>query len=147
MVSGDHRRNGPRFAEQIELANTSSRLISTRIESEFCRGIVLNYEPLITDLRNDPKDRHVLAAAICCESSIILTQNLKHFRPEHLEPWGVVALHPDVFLLHLHRQAPDIILDKLQTQAEERNRSLQQLLSILDRSVTEFARAIRTSKK
>jgi len=35
-------------------------------------------------MTNDEKDRHVAAAAVYGEAPIILTFNLRHFRPEHL---------------------------------------------------------------
>ncbi len=42
--------------------------------------LVTGYETLIPSLAlPDPDDRHVLAAAICCEADIILTFNLKDF--------------------------------------------------------------------
>ncbi len=34
-----------------------------------------------------------LAAAVHCKAPIIVTFNLRHFRPEHLDPWGVRAVH------------------------------------------------------
>ena len=108
----------------------------------FSDAWVRNYEPLIPEVGNDLKDRHVLAAAIRSGSSVILTFNLKHFRPEHLEPWGIVALHPDVFLLELYRKAPALVIDKLHLLATETNRSLPQLLAILSKTVPVFASAI-----
>jgi hypothetical protein len=53
---------------------------------------------LISRMANHENDRHVLAAAVSCGASIIVTLNLRHFRKEHLEPWGVAALHPASFL-------------------------------------------------
>jgi hypothetical protein len=35
-------------------------------------------------MTNDEKDRHVAAAAVHGEASIILALNLRHFMPEHL---------------------------------------------------------------
>jgi hypothetical protein len=35
---------------------------------------------------------------------VIVTFDLKHFSPEHLEPWGVQALRPQVFLQSLWGQ-------------------------------------------
>ena len=40
---------------------------------------VTDYESLIPTLQNDPKDRHILAAAIRGNCPLILTFNLKHF--------------------------------------------------------------------
>ncbi len=113
-----------------------------QLKENFASAWVRSYEPLIPELGNDLKDRHVLAAAIRSGSSVILTFNLKHFRPEHLEPWGIVALHPDIFLLELYRKAPALVLDKLQLQAKKANRSLPQLLAILSKTVPVFASTI-----
>ena len=47
----------------------------------------------------DPKDRHVLAAAIAGHADSIITCNLKDFPADVLEPLAITALHPDDFLL------------------------------------------------
>ncbi|MCS5714258.1 PIN domain-containing protein [Herbiconiux sp. CPCC 205716] len=46
----------------------------------------------------DPDDRHVLAAAIHADAQIIVTNNLADFPAAQLEPFGIVAEHPDVTL-------------------------------------------------
>jgi len=55
-----------------------------------------------------------LAAAVHCKAPIIVTFNLRHFRPEHLDPWGVRAVHPQSFLIHLFRQEQSVVLKKLE---------------------------------
>jgi hypothetical protein len=95
---------------------------------------------------NDEKDRHVVAAAVSCGASIIVTLNLRHFRNEHLEPWGVVALHPASFLSALYRQEPAIVMTKLREQASDRSRSLLELLRILSRTVPEFVELISSTQ-
>lgn len=63
--------------------------------------LVYNYEPLIDGLSlPDENDRHVLAAAIRSGAQIIVTFNLKDFPAESLEPFGIEAMHPDVFIEH-----------------------------------------------
>jgi predicted nucleic acid-binding protein len=57
--------------------------------------------PIIDVMTNDPKDRHVLATAIVCSASVIVTFNTQHFRPDACQPYGVEAQHPDVFAEHL----------------------------------------------
>lgn len=49
----------------------------------------------------DPKDRHVLAAAIRAQSGALVTFNVKHFPAEMFETYGIELLHPDDFLLDL----------------------------------------------
>ncbi|HHI71514.1 MAG TPA: PIN domain-containing protein [Rhodobacteraceae bacterium] len=64
--------------------------------------LVKGYERFIPVLElPDPGDRHVLAAAICCQAGVIVTFNLDDFPKEILEPYGIEAQHPDEFILHL----------------------------------------------
>ena len=123
-------------------ALTSS--FQSEILSHFGDAWVTGHGSLISRMANDEKDRHVLAAAVSCGASIIVTFNLRHFRKEHLEPWGVVALHPASFLTTLYRQEPAIVMTKLREQAADRSRSLPQLLEILGRTVPRFVDLIRS---
>ncbi|MBK6623079.1 MAG: PIN domain-containing protein [Saprospirales bacterium] len=76
--------------------------ISKRLEkanNAFPEALVNNYEALIDSLQlPDLKDRHVLAAAIKTDAHIIVTNNLKHFPSEILEPYGLSAKSADDFL-------------------------------------------------
>jgi len=50
-------------------------------------------------MTNDPKDRHVAAAAVRANAQVIVTSNLKDFQPSSLTEWGIEARHPDQFLV------------------------------------------------
>lgn len=70
-------------------------------------ALVAGYEPLIPALTlPDPDDRHVLAAAVVCRASCIVTFDLAHFPQECLAPYGLHAIHPDEFLLDIQSIDP-----------------------------------------
>jgi predicted nucleic acid-binding protein len=64
--------------------------------------LVTDYQELIPVLTlPDPKDRHVLAAAIRCGADAIVTLNQRDFPADTLKIYGLEALHPDEFVLDL----------------------------------------------
>lgn len=72
--------------------------------------LVTGYETLIDAITlPDPKDRHVLAAAIRAGADVIVTFNLKDFPENDLKPYGIEAQHPDDFLTFQLDLAPNIV--------------------------------------
>jgi predicted nucleic acid-binding protein len=70
-------------------------------------ALVTGYEPLIDAMDlPDPDDRHVLAAAVVCKASCIVTFNVSDFPRDRLEPYGLHAVHPDDFLLDVESLDP-----------------------------------------
>jgi predicted nucleic acid-binding protein len=83
---------------------TPERLARTRqqMDTNVLDCVVTGYERLIDGLiLPDPKDRHVLAAAIRAGADVIVTFNLKHFPATALAEFGIHAEHPDEFVSHL----------------------------------------------
>lgn len=65
-------------------------------------AVVSGYEDLMAGLAlPDPDDHHVLAAAIRCNASVIVTFNLGDFPSRVLGPLGMEAQHPDEFVENL----------------------------------------------
>lgn len=78
--------------------NRTSELMDCAIPD----GLVEGYEALIAGLAlPDPDDRHVLAAAIRCGASVIVTFNERDFPQETLAPYGIESQHPDEFVGNL----------------------------------------------
>jgi hypothetical protein len=74
--------------------------------------LVTGYEHLIPGLiLPDEKDRHVLAAAIRCGASVIVTFNLIDFPRESLREFGIEAQHPDEFIFNLFDLAPGLVIE------------------------------------
>lgn len=116
--------------------------LQAELRAHFGEAWISGYEALIPQMTNDEKDRHVLAAAVHGQASIIVTFNLRHFTREHLEPWGICALHPQSFLIETFRQEESLIMTKLEQQAADRRRSLRELLDILGATVPGFVAAV-----
>ena len=64
----------------------------------------------------DEHDRHVLAAAIHCKASHIITFNLKDFPQKYLNPYNIKVQHPDQFLVERFQQQPASVVHAMQQQ-------------------------------
>jgi predicted nucleic acid-binding protein len=100
-------------------------------------GLVIGYEPWIDKIDlPDPNDRHVLAAAIQAEANIILTFNLKDF-PEHfLQPYNIVAKHPDNFITSLINIAPrdvQTVVKRHRASLKNPPKSVNEYLAIIEK--------------
>ncbi|MGB9090344.1 MAG: PIN domain-containing protein [Pseudomonas farsensis] len=79
--------------------------------------LVNGYEQLISGPGlPDEDDRHVLAAAIKCGASVIVTYNLKDFPADVLKCFEIEALHPDVFLSDIWDLDQAAVLEAVQKQ-------------------------------
>ncbi|MGA2327806.1 MAG: PIN domain-containing protein [Bryobacteraceae bacterium] len=124
---------------RLDWPSSLAAYFKAELRAHFAEAWVSDYQSLIPRMTNDEEDRHVLAAAVHCEAPIIVTFNLRHFRPEHLGPWGVRASHPQSFLIDLFRQEHAVVMTKLERQAADRGRILRALLDILNATVPDFA--------
>ena len=100
-------------------------------------------EPSMT---NDPKDRHVLAAAVISGAQHIITSDLGDFTAEATRPHDVEAVHPDAFLLAMLDLDPDLVISVLQRQAADCRKPPKMLDDILDAlsvNVPGFAARVR----
>ena len=91
------------------------------VNDAFPDALVENYEPLIETLTlPDPRDRHVLAAAIRANANLIVTSNLKHFPKEYISGFGLSAKDADDFftdIIDLNHEASikafrDLVMNK-----------------------------------
>lgn len=97
----------------VEQLNRTSDLMDKAIPD----ALVTGHETLAESLRlPDPGDRHVLAAAIRCGASVIVTFNEKDFPGDSLEPFGIEAQHPDLFIDNLFDLDPAAVVTAAQRQ-------------------------------
>jgi hypothetical protein len=84
----------------------------------------------------DPHDRHVLAAAIKCGASVIVTANLRDFPATELRKHEIDALHPDDFVCLLFEISATTVCAAVQQQRQQLKnppKSVDELLEILRR--------------
>lgn len=113
-----------------------------QVQRHFPEATVTGFEQMVGLMTNQPKDRHVLAAAVQCGAQVIVTSNVRDFPPESLSEWGIEPQHPDQFLLNLFELYPAEVLTKLDDQAATIDRTLPRLLSTLRVAVPQFASAV-----
>ena len=99
----------------------------------FPESLVTGYAALLSAMTNDPKDRHVLAAAVGGDAHAVVTLNLKDFPAAASEPYGIEVLHPDDFLLDMLDLAPVEMNAVLRTQLSSYRREPRDLHGLLDR--------------
>jgi predicted nucleic acid-binding protein len=113
----------------------------------FPDAMVTGYESLIDGMTNDPKDRHVLAAAVRANAEVLVTFNLSDFPEPALKPYDVAAVHPDEFLLDQLDLYPGLTVEVLRQQAGSYRReptTVSGVLVLLERSgVPRFASEAR----
>lgn len=109
------------------------------LRAHFPEAMASGYEPLIPALANDPKDRHVLAAAICSGAEVIVTFNLKDFPDEALAPWRVGAVHPQDYLLTLYEIDALQVVSRIAAIAARRGMDQQDVLLALGQVLPSFS--------
>ncbi len=83
-------------------------------------------------MTNDPKDRHVLAAAVVCGADTVITTNTKDFPPAATDPHGITARSPDDFLVSILAPAThDAAIAALRNQADFHDWSMTTLLEVI----------------
>jgi len=98
------------------------------MRTAFPDATVEGYEDLISAMKNDPKDRHVLAAAVRCGANAIVSGNTKHFPTEALAPYSLECMSADDFIKHQYHLDPDYFIGILVKQALNIGWTLPQLI-------------------
>jgi predicted nucleic acid-binding protein len=115
-----------------KLSPEKARNLEEVIKEAFPEAMVtapLGLDELMT---NDPKDRHVLAAAVTAQANIIVTNNLADFKAKDLERWNIKAQSPDEFLTELFDEHPDSIINLLQAQSKKYKNPPKTVFELVD---------------
>lgn len=89
-------------------------------------------------MTNDPKDRHVLAAAARAHADLIVTYNRRDFPAASLQTWETEVQGPSTFLRGLYDLDAGLFVSKLHEQAAAVGVPLTHLLQSLAKNVPGF---------
>ena len=119
------------------------------VRAHFPEAIVSDYEAIVHAMTNNPKDRHVVAAAIVARASFIVTANLTDFPVSALRPYQLEACSPDTFLSNLHGRHPTILTQILIEQGGDlrQPRTLADMLTMLEPQLPHFVAEVRRSSQ
>jgi hypothetical protein len=124
-------------AHQIERRTAAMNL-------SFEDALITGYEDLVPGMRNDPKDRHVLAAAIKTGADVIVSNNKRHFPKALLNQYGLECFTGDEFLVGQYHLNTDAFMEVLRRQAATLGRPLPKHLATLARYAPALGVLIRT---
>lgn len=126
-----------------DLATESVERLVRFMEEAFPDAMVEGHESLIPAMTNDPKDRHVLAAAIRGRCDVIVTSNVRDFPPDACDSYDMDVQTPDEFLRYQwEMEDPDYLLAVLETWAANLKKpslTSEELLVTLGRVVPKFS--------
>jgi hypothetical protein len=111
-------------------------------------SLVQDFEALIPTLTlPDTDDRHVLAAAIRAGATAIVTFNLSDFRDAFLQPYGIIAKHPDVFTCEVWDSDSEVVREALRQHRQSLRRppkTAEEYIATLERcGLRQFASRLK----
>lgn len=145
QVLDEVERNLPKVTSSVTPEKASRRIAVMR--DAFPDALVTGYEALVPAMTNDLKDRHVLAAAVAGGAAVIVTANLGDFPTAALQPYDIVAVHPDDFLLDQLDLYPQATVQCLREQIRAYNNPSVTITEFLEKfvnTVPRFANGMRT---
>lgn len=125
--------------EQLGWDQTLADTFRHAVTKSFPEAFISGYEDLVPLMTNDQKDRHVLAAAVREKLDIIITFNLKDFKPGDLEKWNVRALHPQDYLLTIYSMNPQVVIMKLNQIARKKEEELEDTIIRFGKALPAFS--------
>ncbi|BCJ37712.1 PIN domain-containing protein [Actinocatenispora thailandica] len=107
----------------LELAPTATKSSVDRMfqcmNAAFDDALVEGYEPIVSSMKNNAKDRHVLAAAAVGRADVIVSDDRNGFPTSACAPFHIECLDPDDFLLHQFDLAPQTVTSVIREQSAD----------------------------
>lgn len=153
----------PYWSQKI-LDDTLRNLVSTgRVSSEKALRLEMTIKEAFPEamvevpmglsevMTNHPDDRHVLAAAVIAKADVLVTSNLRHFKPQNLALWNIESKSPDDFLSDLYDLYSDEMMQVIWRQSsalKKPSMTIADLLNLLSEKagVPKFVSKLRDHK-
>lgn len=113
------------------VASDSVKRLLAAMRDAFPDSEVQGYEALIDAMECDPKDRHVLAAAVRSDAAALVTFNTSDFPAKSTEQFAIEVVEPEEFLLDLLGLDPESVIAELEAQAAANRASPKTLTELL----------------
>lgn len=139
QILDEVRRNLPKVGVAPDEADHRVSMMRNAFDDE---AMIDDFAHLLEDLTCDPKDRHVLAAAIRGGADTILTFNQKDFPEGSVSRHDVGVRHPDEFLIQLLANESEVVAAVLEREMVARRRppeTVRELLAALTATAPMFA--------
>lgn len=113
QILDEVQRNLPKLGID---ADKAARRVGLMRDSFGNEALVSDFDHLIDQLACDPKDRHVLAAAVQGGADTIATFNLKDFPDDSVKPYGIRVVSPELLLVELLATRPRDVISTLREE-------------------------------
>jgi len=113
----------------------------------FPEALVIGYEELVSAMKNNEDDRHVLAAAVTAGADVIVTDNPRHFPASACEPYSIEVQTADDFLSYSFDLEPEQMGNTFLRQIDDLRKPAWDVgfaLARLDERLPSFAAKLRT---
>ena len=105
----------------VDPARFDERVVGS-MRAAFPDALIDGYEHLIDAMDNDPKDRHVAAAAIHANADAVMTYNVRDFGGEVLQRHGVAVVTPPEIVGLLMEEEPSVVALAIRVMASRKKR-------------------------
>ena len=90
------------------------------MNASFEDALIISWKPLMDSVvLPDPNDRHVVACALAAGADAIVTNNVRDFPPEVLEPHNIEVIKLDDFLLDIIDHVPEQVVGVITEQLRD----------------------------
>lgn len=119
-ILAETERNILRIGPDLDPGRVRNTLVD--MDEAFEGASVSGYEGIVASMTNNPKDRHVLAAAVVGRADVIVTNDLPGFPEQACRPYDIEVQKPDVFLTNQYDLAPGGVARVIQEQSDDTGR-------------------------